>query len=726
MHRLTPPLFLTLSVPISLLCFLTPATAQEQAQTLPAMEVTGTRLTEPPGRQPYAFYRTDRAELTARVGRTALDRLNYGPGLFLQRTAPNQASPFIRGLTGEQTLLMLDGVRLSHAMMRPGPNQYSALIPSVSIRSLDVILGASSAVNGSDGLTGALDIRLPEPGRGVTKEASPWVAGRVDTGTGGTFQTGVDGLRSNWAYSAEVSGSMFHGQEGGDSFRDRLFGPARENADAIPNTAHDEAAGALRLAYLGWEDHLLEIKSGYTRQMEAPRPDGYFENTGKSDRISRFFDPQEFTYLHLRDTWELRAPAIERLQTTLWWHRIGEQQFRENLTGDENVYRRREYDNTLDAYGLDLQAATLWRAAGEHELTWGGTFLFETTDNRYREFRTAPGVLDPAAATAFNPANWNNNTTLSDGSEYTTLGLFAQDQWQITEKVGLLSSARYSRVDWSFGDVEGDTDAVSGGLRGLVDLTETQNVFAGISRGFRAPNLVNLDGLSDRGSSGDFAQGNPDLEPEISHTLEGGWRWIRDRDHLQLSIFHTTIDDLIQRDFSADSEFTNVEDAELKGAEAAWDLGLDSFIGNPDAYRLALVGSISLVDATRDIPGTNGIVTDNLSRANRLYGRVGLKYERDLNWWGLAQVRWHDTYDDVATHPSGSDADDIRLTAAGNPDGSLPGYAVLDLMLGWRSDTRDRELALYLENLADKTYREPGNGVDGVGLSVGVSGKIRF
>jgi outer membrane cobalamin receptor len=123
MHRIIRPLFLARFVPAGLIYFLTPVTAQEQTQTLPAMEVTGTRLTEAPERQPYAFYRTDPSELNARVGRTALDRLNYGPGLFLQRTAPNQASPFIRGLTGEQALLLLDGVRLNHAMMRPGPTQ---------------------------------------------------------------------------------------------------------------------------------------------------------------------------------------------------------------------------------------------------------------------------------------------------------------------------------------------------------------------------------------------------------------------------------------------------------------------------------------------------------------------------------------------------------------------------------------------------------------------------
>jgi len=259
---------------------------EESAAALPVMQVTGTRLTGDPGRQPYAFYRTDAAELNTRAGRTALDRLNYGPGLFLQRTAPNQASPYIRGLTGEQSLLMLDGVRLSHAMMRPGPNQYSALVPEISIESMDVILGASSAVNGSDGLTGALDIRLAAPGRGVGAAYSPWLAGRVATGTGGTMQSGVDGFTGNWAYSAEVSGSIIRDQAGGKHFRNRVFGPRRDTLDAIPNTAYEE-------------------------------------------------------------------------------------EYREDLAGGGSVYRRREFGDTLDAVGIDLQATTLWQAWGAHELTWG-------------------------------------------------------------------------------------------------------------------------------------------------------------------------------------------------------------------------------------------------------------------------------------------------------------------------------------------------------------------
>ncbi len=479
------------------------------------------------------------------------------------------------------------------------------------------------------------------------------------------------------------------------------------------------------LAYYGITDHILEFRAGHSQQTDAPRPDGYFENTGNPNLIDRYFDPQVFRYVHLRDRWEISQPLVERIQTTLWWHQFAEEQFRterrDSGTPAERI-RRREYDDTLNALGLDLQLTTLLGAEEQHEVTWGGTFIYENTDNRYREFRTPAGSSDPALLQPHNPQNWPNHATLSDGSTYTTLGFFVQDEWLLTEQFSLLTGARYSRYDWSFGEVSGNTDDITGSLRGLWTATPHQSVFAGLSRGFRAPNLTNLDGVSDRGSSGTPAQGNPNLDPEVSYTYETGWRWHKHRDRLAITAFYTQIDDLIQRDFSAAGEFTNVAGADISGVESAWDLGLDLGTG-----RLALVGAFSLVRATRDIPSeTGGTIKDNISRANRIYGRAGLKYEASRNWWLQAQTRWHADYDRVATHPSDADADDIRLTIAGNPDGSMPGYAIHDILCGWRSTDGNRHIGLFVENLADKTYREPGSGTDGTGRSFGLTAGLRL
>ena len=704
--------------------------AAERVLELPTMEITGTRLVEDPFFQPYAFYRIDRDLLDRTIGRTPLDRVNYGPGVFIQRTAPNQASPFVRGLTGEQSLLLLDGVRFNHAFMRPGPNQYSALIPGASLSSVDVILGSSSVVNGSDGLTGAVDFNLAPAGRGVDKAFSPWARTRVDSANGATLQFGVDGNTDNWAFSFEFERQDFHDRVGGKDFEDHVFGINPNTVDEIPNTAYVQTAYGVRLAYFGIEDHVFELNSGYAIQNDAPRPDGYFENTGNPARISRRFDPQSFSYVHLRDRWHLGQSWIDELRTTVWFHHHYEDQKREELrnagTATES-YRRRELEDGLYALGLDLQATTRFTAGGAHEFTWGVTGIHENTNNDFQEFRTPDGTTNPFLASPFEPENWDNRTTVSDDSDYKTYGVFAQDSWDLCENFNLLSGIRYSQHDWSFGNVDGDASDLTGSLRGRWQYREDQNIFAGVSKGFRAPNLTNLDGAVDRGSSGTEAQGNPDLDPEISYTAEVGWRWRRGRDQLGVTTFYTLIDDLIQQDFSGAGEFTNVEDGKIKGFEIVWDYGLPCVPLPNEEGRLAFFGSTSLVDATKDIPQPGGGTrTDNISRANRLYGQVGFQYDHDSSWWARTQVRWHDAYDDVADDPSDSDANDIRLTIAGSPDGSMPGYGVVDLQAGWRSEDGRVELMGFIENLFNKTYREPGSGVDGPGLNVGISAGVRY
>lgn len=695
---------------------------KEGEVTLAGTNVTATRLSDDPFDQPYAFYRHDRRFLDTAIGRTALDRINYGPGVFIQHTAPNQTSPFIRGLTGEQTLLMIDGVRLSHAFMRPGPNQYAALVPDSSLQSVDVILGSSSVVNGSDGLTGALDFNLADAGRGVDSAFSPWVASRVDVANGGILQGGFDGRSGNWAYSVDVDLRDFHDRVGGKDFEDRIFGMTRPY-DEIPNTSYRQASGALRLAYTG-VSHLFEIKSGITQQNEAPRPDGYFENTGSSSRISRSFNPQQFAYLHLRDTWNVEEDWLDRLQTTVWWHRHFEDQSREQISSGR--YRRREYENAIDAFGVDLQATTVLGDDREHEITWGVTGIFERTDNDFQEFRSPSGSTNPFLAMPFEPQNWTNRSTISNNSDYWSFGVFAQDSWDISESFNLLAGARFSHYQWEFGNVDGDASDITGSLRALWRITDDHNVFFGLSKAFRAPNLTNLDGAVDRGSSGNQAQGNPNLDPEVSYTAEIGWRWRSGRDQLGVSAFVTRIDDFIQQDNSGTGQFTNVEDADLAGFELMWDCGL-CFIPVPADGRLAFVGSVSLVDAKKDIPqpggGTN---TDNISRANRFYGRAGIQYDHDRSWWGLLQCRFHDTYDDVARDPTDPDSGDIRLTVAGDPDGTMPGYGVVDFQVGWRSDDGRKSLTFFVENILDKTYREPGSGADGPGRNIGIAAGFRF
>jgi hypothetical protein len=107
-----------------------------------------------PGRASSTVTRDD---LDERQPRSAPDALRWEPGVYVQQTAAAQGSPYLRGRTGQQTVLLFDGIRLNNATWRQGPNQYFFAVDTRTLAAIDVIRGGASTRYGSDALGGVLD-----------------------------------------------------------------------------------------------------------------------------------------------------------------------------------------------------------------------------------------------------------------------------------------------------------------------------------------------------------------------------------------------------------------------------------------------------------------------------------------------------------------------------------------------------------------------------------------
>ena len=62
---------------------------------------------------PNLLTRINNKELTATAFRTTPEALMGASGVFVQKTNHGGGSAFIRGLTGNQTLILIDGIRLN-------------------------------------------------------------------------------------------------------------------------------------------------------------------------------------------------------------------------------------------------------------------------------------------------------------------------------------------------------------------------------------------------------------------------------------------------------------------------------------------------------------------------------------------------------------------------------------------------------------------------------------
>jgi hemoglobin/transferrin/lactoferrin receptor protein len=717
------------------LLLLVAAMPAAEVVTPPVVVVGISRLEDPPVQQPYALYRQDQEDLARANQASPVEALDHTPGVYVQKTSGNQSSPYLRGLTGEQTLLMFDGVRLNHATMRPGPNQYSALIPSHAVGEVDVLLGSSGTVQGSDGLTGAVDFRLAEAGRGTTKVASPWVSTRLDSADAQQLSAGVDGTAADFQYSFDAGRSWSRDRQGGKDAGDHLFGNAA-GQNQIPNSGFEQFDVGGRAAYVGLAGNRFELSAGRVKQWDAPRADGYFENSGVASRISRYYEPQQFDYVHGRHIFA-GAGAMPRVQTTVWLHRHQESQIQEDIQGAGATarYRRREWDDRISTVGLDLQLTS--RVSQAHELTYGTTLYEDRTGNVSQVYRSPVGNTSPGGA-VFDPTQSTpGTTTVPDGSTYQGVGLFVQDLWSIAPQWELLAGVRWSRSAWNadvttdrpgyaaIGNttIDGAASAVTGNARLAYHPVEMSTIFTGISQGFRAPNLSNLTGIQSRASSNIQTEGNPDLKPEKSLTYEVGAKYEELLDSAGLTLFYTDLTDLIQTtyiDLNGDGVINgsdrarseNANSGELAGFELAHDWGILATTLPTDS-RLALFNVVNAVTGEAEVENGQGVVeTQHISRANRVYGQGGITYEPTEAWYVTCQTRWSMAYKE----PAPGDATDVRHTTFGSADGGMPGYAVLDLKAGYRWNKTVR-LDGALENLLNHSYREVGSGIDGAGLS---------
>lgn len=126
-----------------------PAPIKDTAGSLQPVVVTATRKLTDGYLLPYSYVVIDSQTIHQSGARTTPEQLMGATGVFVQKTNHGGGSAFVRGLTGNQALIMLDGIRFNNATFRYGPNQYLNTIDLYTIDKIEVVKGAGSVQYGS-------------------------------------------------------------------------------------------------------------------------------------------------------------------------------------------------------------------------------------------------------------------------------------------------------------------------------------------------------------------------------------------------------------------------------------------------------------------------------------------------------------------------------------------------------------------------------------------------
>lgn len=638
-------------------------------------------------------------EILRKSARTVPEILREELGIRVQETNFGGGSPILRGLIGNQVLVLIDGVRLNNATTRLGPNQYLNTIDPKIIERIEVVRGPGSVLYGSDAAGGVIQI--------FTKKRRELHPGASFGGShAARFESASKGRTGSLEMEGNVDGFGFYSVFSAGKFSDLRAG---EGTGTQENTGYGpETHGMGNLRYRIDDSREWLFSAQVTDQREVPRSDRLNGGPGGSIKdIINEIDPQrrELYYWSYRDT-GMRGISDD-MELTLSLQRQTE--VHEQQQVGSNKLTQEAFDDKT--FGVSLRFhKTLGSLEGVslHRLTWGAETYLDDVDSYRNEINQTTGAMAPKQA------------QFPQNSSYQSIGLYLQDEWQVSESFDVVGGVRWSNYSQDgtlpspAGQVSSDFSAITWGLDFGYDLSDNVRFVLGGAQGFRAPSLEDTMVLNISTNQGVDVP-NPDLKEETYRNLETGVRWRGSRWRGSLLGFYTWIDDLIQRvpgTFQGSSTYNgqsvfmrdNVGRAFVSGIELEssyeFDHGFSSF-GNL-AYTAGRVESQNT--PFRRIPPFGGA--------------VGVRFEepKEGKWWttlssefALAQEKL--SPDDIA---------DIRI----GPNGT-GAYAIYNLRAGWQVTPMSHVFA-GIENIGDIDYRVHGSGLNGPGRNLILAYELRF
>lgn len=627
--------------------------------------------------QPESIGYLDRALFKSVSPMSMPQALSYIPGVWMQKTNHGGGSAFVRGLTGYQTLLMMDGIRMNNSTYRSGPNQYLNTVDPLMISHIEVLRGGGSVQYGSDAIGGTIQLLSQNP---VFNASGLKLGGNI--------------YGKYWSSDMEKTargqiniGSKQFALIGGFTYKDLGDIKAGGDLGTLAPTAYDEYSMDFKGIYRVATNHQLTGVYQHLKQSDVP----LYHKIAPGDYERYHFNPQQRDLAYLRFESFYDSKWISQIRYTVSWQTSLEVREKQK-TNSEEFIKEEDNVNTLGAnVEIVSELSDIWTASSGveyyHDYVGSTASKTDTETGEYQELRG----LYP------------------DGATYDNFAIFSMHSFDVN-KWKLSAGLRYNFIqlqlaDTTFGNTIVKPDALVWNIGAVYEINSHHHLSTVINSSFRAPNINDVSSFG----IADFRYEVPayDLKPETSLNKEFGYKIRYDRFSGAFHIFHNKLNDLITNvpgDYNGlDSldgykvyKRENVNEAVVYGGELELEAELSRAIVG--------FGNVSYTH------GQNKSKDEPMRRIPPFNGRVGLRanFQSDFNITG----EW--VFAGEQTRLSSGDISDDRIA-----DGGTPGWNLVNVYAGYNH--RFFTINASLQNLFDQEYRIHGSGVDGIGRSFWVS-----
>ena len=642
-----------------------------QSGSLPEVQIlSASRRNTSSLRLPFASSVLNVPTQSENIPRTVPESLSIIPGVFVQKTNHGGGSPFIRGLTGNQTLILIDGIRLNNSTFRYGPNQYLNTIDPFSVNKIEVLRGSGSVQYGSDAIGGVIQIFTKDPSYSSQKSFKGSVSGRF--GSGNMEQSGSTEL------SYSTNRMVLSGILGIKNFGDLIGG---DTTGRQSPSGYSQADASLKFKLRVSDNSELIIANQFVQQKDV---DVYHKVKLENFKINKM-GLQGRNLSYLKYSIDQESSILRRIDFTGSMNAtIEERNSQRNASQSVGLERDKIHTSNL---GIELfsDLSKRWTVNSGLEYYRDKVNSIRNSTNLQSRMVTMQRGLYP------------NNSFYSNTSVYSLHHLTFGN---INLEGGLRYNWLQARiVDKDLGQLKINPGAFvwNSGLNYSID---KHHIYTSFNTGYRAPNI------DDMGTLGivDFRYELPayTLKPEKSYNSEIGYKYFSEHVSFGTALYRNKLSDLINRvqtgqliDGYKVYKKENTENAVIRGVEgfAEFQVSQKWFI---DLFASFNHGrNISRQEPLRRVPPFNG--------------NFSMKYKMN-KFYMKGELGWADKQDRLAQ----GDRDDNRI-----PAGGTPGWRVLNVYSGY--SIKNLQLRLSAQNLFNVDYRTHGSGINAVGRSLWTS-----
>src|SRR5688572_9553619 len=439
----------------------------------------------------------NKREILERAPEVVAQVVDEEPGVNLQRTSPSLSAVFVRGLTGRNVAIFVDGVRYTTSAQRGGVGTFFSLIEPSSLETVEVLRGPNSSQYGSDVHGGVVNFLSQTPRYGG---ADNEVHGHVNVfytsptnGFGGntllTYGTRSYGLLLNVNARRISTLRPADGLDYHAAVTRYLGLPSDIFGTRLPDTGFTQYGGLLRTNFNLDERTQLLFSYARNQQNNGKRYDQLLGGDGNNIADLRNLMTDTF-YARLvrQNLW-----IFDNGSFTFSYN--GQREERINQGGQGNavaaITNQRERTNVLGFnFHLDKQI-------GDRNTFLAGADI-------YRDKIKAPAFsIDPVTRTTT-----NSRPRIPNGARYLSYGFFAQNNFTvIPDRLQINGALRYNVASYKsrasnslpspnglplFPDDSQRFSALSGRIGGVVRVYGGFDIAGKYTRGFRAPNTTDL------------------------------------------------------------------------------------------------------------------------------------------------------------------------------------------------------------------------------------------